>query len=260
MAGAILELRDVSRHFGGLKAVNGVSLSIEEGTITSLVGPNGAGKTTVFNLITGILPLSSGDIRFDGRSIAGLPPYAIARRGLGRTFQDPRIFYEMSVIDHVVAGFSLRGENPLAAILRGPRMRHETRAARDSALRMLDEVGLRRRAHEKAQDLSFGEQRFLSILRTLAGDPRIVLLDEPTVGLDRDSVHDLTRLVQRMAREQKKTVLLVEHNLDVIFDVSDQVHLLVGGSIALSGEPSEIKRHPRMIEAYLGARYAALRP
>jgi branched-chain amino acid transport system ATP-binding protein len=259
MAAAILELSDISRHFGGLAAVDGVSFAVEPGTVTSLVGPNGAGKTTVFNLITGILSLTSGAIAFDGASIAGLPPHRIARRGLGRTFQDPRIFYEMTVLDHVLSGCALRGENPVYAMLRDPRTRAENRAAKAKALTLLDEIGLAARAHDKAQDLSFGEQRFLSIARTLAGDPRLVLLDEPTVGLDSDAIRELSRLVRRMAHDSGKTVLLVEHNLDVIFDLSDRIHLLVGGKLALSGAPAEIKQHPRMIEAYLGVRYAALR-
>jgi ABC-type branched-subunit amino acid transport system ATPase component len=253
-----LELKDVRRHFGGLAAVDGVSLRAERGLVTALVGPNGAGKTTVFNLISGLLEPDSGAILLEGIDIAGLAPHRIARRGVGRTFQDPRIFYEMSVLDHVIAGLSLKGENPVRAALRDPGMRRETKDARAKALALLGEIGLAARANDKAQDLSFGEQRFLSIARSLAADPQLLLLDEPTVGLDRGAIGELTTMVLRLVRERGKSVVIIEHNLDVIFELSDRIHLLVNGKVALSGEPAEIKRHPRMIEAYLGAKYAAI--
>jgi branched-chain amino acid transport system ATP-binding protein len=257
--GAALELDHVSRNFGGIVAVDDVSFDVARETVTSLVGPNGAGKTTLFNLISGLLPMSSGEIRFNGQALGGLPPHAIARLGIGRTFQDPRIFYEMTVLEHVTFGFRLRGEGPLRAVLRDPAMRAEWRNAEEKALALLAEIGLHRQAGEKAQDLSFGEQRFLSIARTLASDPQIVLLDEPTVGLDRDGIKELSRIIIDMVRRRGKTALIVEHNLDVVLSLSDQIHLLVGGKLALSGKPDEIKRHPTMIEAYMGTRYAALR-
>jgi branched-chain amino acid transport system ATP-binding protein len=247
----------VSRNFGGLTAVDDVSFSIERQSITSLVGPNGAGKTTLFNLISGLLPLSSGTIRFNGRNIGGLSPAAIARLGVGRTFQDPRIFYEMTVLEHVTFGFRLRGEAPLRAVLRDAATRAEWRDAEAKAYSLLEKIGLSGKASEKAQDLSFGEQRFLSIARTLASDPQLLLLDEPTVGLDRDSIKELSRIIAEMVREHGKTVLIVEHNLDVVLALSDQIHLLVSGKLALSGTPDEIHRHPTMIEAYMGTKYAA---
>jgi branched-chain amino acid transport system ATP-binding protein len=254
-----LELDGVSRTFGGIVAVDDVSFAVERQTVTGLVGPNGAGKTTLFNLISGLLPMSAGTIRFNGTSIGGLAPHAIARLGIGRTFQDPRIFYEMTVLEHVTFGFRLRGEGPLRAVLRDPAMRAEWRDAEGKALALIEEIGLGRRAHEKAQDLSFGEQRFLSIARTLASGPQLVLLDEPTVGLDRDAIKELSRIITDMVRKRGRTVLIVEHNLDVVLALSDEIHLLVGGKLALSGRPDEIKRHPTMIEAYMGTKYAALR-
>jgi branched-chain amino acid transport system ATP-binding protein len=257
--GAALELDHVSRNFGGIIAVDDVSFDVVPESITSLVGPNGAGKTTIFNLISGLLPMSSGAIRFRGRNVSGLAAHAIARLGIGRTFQDPRIFYEMTVLEHVTFGFRLKGEAPLRALLRDPAMRAEWRDAEDKSLALLAEIGLRDKADEMAQDLSFGEQRFLSIARTLASDPQLVLLDEPTVGLDRDAIKELSRIVTEMVRKRGKTVLIVEHNLDVVLSLSDQIHLLVGGKLALSGKPDEIKRHPTMIEAYMGTKYAALR-
>jgi ABC-type branched-subunit amino acid transport system ATPase component len=254
--GPILELVGLTRHFGGLAAVDGVSLAVERGAVTALVGPNGAGKTTVFNLISGLLPASAGDIRFEGRSIASMPPHRVARCGIGRTFQDPRIFFEMTVIDHVITGFALAGENPIRAVL-DYRARREHRQAGGRAEALLAQVGLAGRRNEKAQDLSFGEQRFLSIARSLAADPQLLLLDEPTVGLDRSGISELYQIVRRLVGEHGKTIVIIEHNLDVIFDLSDCIHLLVDGRLAVSGTPDEIRRHPRMIEAYLGAKHAA---
>jgi branched-chain amino acid transport system ATP-binding protein len=253
----ILEIDNVSRRFGGLMAVDGASFSVEEAAVTSLVGPNGAGKTTLFNLISGILPLSTGEIRFKSRPISGLAPYAIARRGIGRTFQEPRTFYEMNALDHVIAGMHLRGENPLAAVLRDGRTRQQYGKAQERARRLLASVGLAGREKEKAQDLSFGEQRYLSIARTLAGDPKLILLDEPTVGLDRNGIEKLSAIIKLLVCEQRRTLLIVEHNLDVVFAMSDRIHLLVAGKVVLSGNPAEIRRHPRMIEAYLGTPHAA---
>jgi branched-chain amino acid transport system ATP-binding protein len=254
----ILELRQVSCRFYGLTAVDNASLVVERETITSLVGPNGAGKTTLFNLISGLLQVSSGDIVFDGRSIVGMPPHKIARRGIGRTFQDPRVFHEMSVLDHIMVGFSLRGDVPLHAVIRDTQTRREYRQAIARAYELLEEIGLRERALDRAQDLSFGEQRFLSIARTLTAEPRLVLLDEPTVGLDDSAIAQLSRMITRIARERGTTVVIVSHNLDVIFALSDRIHLLVSGKVALSGEPAEIRLHPRMIEAYLGVKYASV--
>jgi branched-chain amino acid transport system ATP-binding protein len=254
---SILEIDNVSRRFGGLVAVDGASLSVEEGAVTSLVGPNGAGKTTLFNLVSGILPLSAGEIRFEAQPISGLAPYVIARRGIGRTFQDPRIFYEMNVLEHVIAGIRLRGENPLAAVLRDGLTRSQYRKAEESARELLASVGLAGREKEKAQDLSFGEQRYLSIARTLAGNPKLILLDEPTVGLDRNGIGRLSAMIRNLVLQQRRTLLIVEHNLDVVFALSDQIHLLVAGKVVLSGNPAEIRRHPKMIEAYLGTPHAA---
>ena len=254
---SILEIDNVSRSFGGLVAVDGASLSVEEGAVTSLVGPNGAGKTTLFNLVSGILPLSAGEIRFEAQPISGLAPHVIARRGIGRTCQDPRIFNEMNVLDHVIAGVRLRGENPLAAVLRDGRTLSQYRKAEEAARELLASVGLAGRENEKAQDLSFGEQRYLSIARTLAGNPRLILLDEPTVGLDRNGIGRLSAIVRNLVSQQRRTLLIVEHNLDVVFALSDQIHLLVAGKVVLSGNPAEIRRHPKMIEAYLGTPHAA---
>jgi branched-chain amino acid transport system ATP-binding protein len=253
----LLKISNVSRHFGGIVAVNDASLSVTEGSITGLVGPNGAGKTTLFNLISGFLPVSDGEIRFEGKLLTGLPSYKISRLGVGRTFQDPRLFYEMNALEHVLSGFNIRAQQPWHAIWRDRATRREHEAAVARSRVLLEAVGLAQRANDKAQDLSFGDQRFLSIARTLAGDPKLILLDEPTVGLDLNGIRKLSSMIKDMVREQRRTVLLVEHNLDVVFSLCDQIYLMVGGGVVLSGSPTEIKRHPKMIEAYLGTRHAA---
>jgi branched-chain amino acid transport system ATP-binding protein len=254
----ILQINNLSRSFGGLRAVDDVSFDIEPGTINSLVGPNGAGKTTLFNLVSRIFPTSSGRLFFNGADITSLKTHQVAQRGLGRTFQDPRMFFEMTVLEHVLTGFSLPDENPLLGIVRSRRTRSLRRDALAQAHVLLEQIGLGGRANELAQDLSFGEQRFLSIARTLAGNPTLILLDEPSVGLDGNDIDKLKRMIISLAREHGKTFLIIEHNLDVIFDISDQIHLLVSGKIALSGTTDELKRHPTMIEAYLGDAHAAL--
>jgi branched-chain amino acid transport system ATP-binding protein len=254
---AILEISNVSRRFGGVVAVNNASLSVAQGTITGLVGPNGAGKTTLFNLVSGFVPISEGEIRFEGKRLTGLPSYKISRLGIGRTFQDPRVFYEMNALDHVLSGFNIRAQQPWHAIWRDRATRREHTASLAGARALLLAVGLSDRAMDKAQDLSFGDQRFLSIARTLAADPSLILLDEPTVGLDRKGVCKLSSMINNFVHEQHRTVLLVEHNLDVVFSICDHIHLMVGGAVVLSGPPDEIRQHPKMIEAYLGTRHVA---
>ncbi len=256
-ASVLLSVDKVSRFFEGLRAVVDVNLDVVSGKITSLIGPNGAGKTTLFNVLSGIVPPTSGNVTFAGSRIDTLPPHRIARLGIARTFQDPRVFYEMSVFEHIISGMSLRGENPLLALVGDPATRREWRAARARAMDLLDQVGLADRAKDKAQDLSFGEQRFLSIARALAADPKLILLDEPSVGLDTQAIRRLTTLLQRAVREGGRTVLLIEHNMQVVFEIADHIFLMFEGTVVASGTPAEVRRHPRMIEAYLGTRYAA---
>jgi len=254
---ALLEVENISFSFGGLRAVANVTFTAEERAITSLIGPNGAGKTTVFNLISHFLTPEAGAIRLRGEAIEALPPFAIARRGVGRTFQDPRIFPETSVLENVTVGVRQRGERPLAALLRGPKVNEEWRAVRARAEAMLEAVGLIDRAKDLARDLSFGEQRFLSIARVLVGDPALVLMDEPTVGLDQGARAKLLDLMTRLAAQEGKALLVIEHNMDVVMSVSTKVVLLVQGQVVASGPPDEIRQHRRMAEAYLGTKHAA---
>lgn len=254
---AILEIEGLSKNFGGLRAVSDVSFAVNHHEITSLIGPNGAGKTTVFNLVSGFLPADAGTVRFRGEAIQALPPFAIAHRGIARTFQDPRVFPEMTVLENVMVGIRQRGERPLWAMLRGSRVNAELTAARERSEAMLEAVGLIDRADEVARDLSFGEQRFLSIARSLVGDPYLILMDEPTVGLDRTSFSKLLDLMNLLVERDRKALLVIEHNMDVVMSVSANVILMVQGTVVASGLPEEIRRNRSMVEAYLGTSHAA---
>jgi branched-chain amino acid transport system ATP-binding protein len=254
---ALLEVDCIAKSFDGLRAVIEVSFAVDEGRITSLIGPNGAGKTTVFNIISGFLAPDAGKVLFLDQPLNGLKPFEIVRRGVGRTFQDPRIYPDMTVLENVMVGVRQRGEEPFWALVRGSRVQAEWRAARIRADEMLATVGLLERANELAQDLSFGEQRFLSIARTFVGRPRIVLMDEPTVGLDKGALTKLTQLMRQMVSAGRTTILLIEHNMGVVMSVSDKIFLLVQGEVVAAGVPDEIKKHPSMVEAYLGQAHVA---
>lgn len=253
---ALLELVSVSLSFGGLKAVNDVSFRVEAGKITSLIGPNGAGKTTVFNIISGILPAHKGEIRFRGQEIQTKKPFEIARLGIGRTFQAPRIYEGMTVLENVMVGLRQRGENPIWAVLRGPRTNADWLDARRRSEAILERVGLIARARERASQLSFGEQRYLSLARTLVAEPALIMMDEPTVGLDEAGLTRLAHIMRGVIEDRATTLLLIEHNMEMVMSLSDQIHLLVQGAVATSGTPQEVKTHESMLEAYLGKSHA----
>jgi ABC-type branched-subunit amino acid transport system ATPase component len=252
-----LQLQSVSLNFGGLRALHEVSFLVQPGSITSLVGPNGAGKTTVFNTISGLVRPTSGQIRFDGKRIDQLRPDEVTCAGIGRTFQDPRVFKGLSVLDNALSGARLRANRAWPALIRDRATVAEWKAAKHRVSELLRDLGLGDRLEHKAEDLSFAEQRFLSLARALAGEPKLLLLDEPTVGLDRHSLLGFKERLRKLVKEQGLTVLLVEHNMEVVLEVSDQVHLLVYGEIVASGTSSEIRQHKKMIEAYLGDQYVA---
>jgi branched-chain amino acid transport system ATP-binding protein len=254
---AVLRLDKVSRSFGGLRAVDAVSFKVEEGGITSLIGPNGAGKTTLFNVISGLIPAEEGAVYLREVPITGFKPFQVARLGIGRTFQDPRVFPEMTVLDNVMTGLRQRGEHPLWAVVRGGRVTAEWRAVRERAMQALELVRLAERAGDLAGNLSYGQQRFASIARALVGDPAVVLMDEPTVGLDRRALPRLLELLTEMVSTRGKTVLLIEHNMDVVMAASGSVVLLVEGRVVASGRPEEIRADRKLVEAYLGARHVA---
>jgi branched-chain amino acid transport system ATP-binding protein len=253
----ILDVESIAVNFEALCALSKVSFSVEKGSITSLVGPNGAGKTTVFNVISGLIKPSAGEIRFEGKRVDRMAPHQVAQAGIGRTFQDPRVFKGMSVLGNTLIGARLRASRPLHALLRDRATKDEWANALARSRQLLTDLGLGARLDDDAESLSFAEQRFLSLARALCSEPTILLLDEPTVGLDRPSIEWFTTRLRELIARTEITVLLIEHNMDVVMGISDCVHLLVQGEVVASGSTAEIRRHERMIEAYLGDRYVA---
>jgi branched-chain amino acid transport system ATP-binding protein len=248
----ILETKNLSRNFGGLRAVRQLSIAVERGRITALIGPNGAGKTTIFNLLTGFLPPSEGDIRLNGTRIDGLPPDAIARRGIVRTFQIVRIFGGLSVLDNVMIGCrSPHGESLLGALAQPPTVAMERKRNETRASELLRLVGLDQHKSRMAKDLGYGEQKLVEIARALATDADLLLLDEPMAGLSHDMVRKMTA-VMRDLQALGKTILFVEHNMHVVMDISDSIFVLNYGQEIARGAPAEIRRNKHVIEAYLG--------
>jgi branched-chain amino acid transport system ATP-binding protein len=253
----ILSLSGVCHSFGGLRAVDQVTFDVMPGGITSLIGPNGAGKTTVFNIVSGVIAAHAGNIHFGGQPIENSPPHRVAALGIGRTFQAPRVFSEMSVLNNVMVGLRLRGEGLLSAILQTPSHGGEVREARKRSEELLGAFGLLHRAHEMAGRLSFGEQRFLSIARALVAKPSLILMDEPTVGLDDVGLAKLTDVMRQLVCAHGATVLLIEHHMETVMSISQKVVLLVQGTVVTAGTPEEVRDSPTMLEAYLGKKHSA---
>lgn len=249
----ILEARQLQKSFGGVTAVAGIDLAIRCGEIFALIGPNGAGKTTTFNLLSGTHALDQGEIRLNGQPIQGLPPHRIAALGLLRTFQNLQIFNSMTVLENVLVGRHLRTATGfLAAALRLPRVVEEERRARARALEYLDMVGLAARADDPATSLPFGQQRLLEIVRALAAEPRLLMLDEPAAGLNRVETESLDALISRI-RASGITVLLVEHDMNLVMGIADRVAVLHYGQKISEGTPAQVQTDECVIGAYLGA-------
>jgi ABC-type branched-subunit amino acid transport system ATPase component len=258
---ALLEIKGLTKDFGGLRAMADLDLDVEDGEIVSVIGPNGAGKTTLFNLITGMIPADAGHIRFQGHNLVGRRPSQVLELGISRTFQNVRLFAQMTVRENVMVAQHCRTKaGPIRAIIRGPRFRKEEEEIRRKAEEALGFFGTRLigyRFDQPAMSLSYANRRRLEIARAMASDPKLILLDEPTAGMNPRETTELTELVGRMRDEKGYTILLIEHDMRVVKGVSDRVVVLDYGRKIADGIYEEVAQNEQVIEAYLGRKAAA---
>ncbi len=248
----LLEVKNICKEFGGLKAVNQVSLHVDEGEVVSIIGPNGAGKTTMFNLITGAYTIDSGSILFRGEEIANQTPQEIVKRGIARTFQNIKLCNHMRTIENVLVGMDTGLHYSLAdALLRTPKFRRLEAEKHKQAVQILKAIGLGNRIHEYAGNLPYGERRKLEIARAIATGAQLLLLDEPAAGMNENESAELMEFIA-LLRQNGYTILLIEHDMQVVMNISDRIYVLDYGSLIAKGVPDEIAEDPEVIKAYLG--------